>query len=48
MGDKIQSKIVAKEANVNIIPGYDGVVKVCFRTLHITCSRVTFNARVHV
>jgi propionyl-CoA carboxylase alpha chain len=28
MGDKIESKIVAKKANVNIIPGFDGVVKV--------------------
>ncbi|XP_028401675.1 propionyl-CoA carboxylase alpha chain, mitochondrial-like [Dendronephthya gigantea] len=27
MGDKIESKIVAKKANVNIIPGFDGVVK---------------------
>ena len=28
MGDKIESKIVAKKANVNVIPGFDGVVKV--------------------
>lgn len=27
MGDKIQSKLIAKEAGVNIIPGFDGVVK---------------------
>lgn len=27
MGDKIQSKLIAKKANVNTIPGYDGVVK---------------------
>ncbi|XP_071479522.1 propionyl-CoA carboxylase alpha chain, mitochondrial-like [Diadema antillarum] len=27
MGDKIESKLVAKAANVNVIPGYDGVVK---------------------
>jgi propionyl-CoA carboxylase alpha chain len=26
MGDKIQSKKIAKEAKVNIIPGYEGVV----------------------
>ncbi|PVZ97463.1 hypothetical protein BB558_003036 [Smittium angustum] len=26
MGDKIQSKIIAKEAGVNIIPGFNGVV----------------------
>ena len=28
MGDKIESKLVGKKAGVNIIPGYDGVVKV--------------------
>ncbi|OMH83025.1 Propionyl-CoA carboxylase alpha chain, mitochondrial [Zancudomyces culisetae] len=27
MGDKIQSKIIAKEAKVNVIPGFNGVVK---------------------
>lgn len=27
MGDKIQSKIIAKEAGVNTIPGFNGVVK---------------------
>ncbi|XP_076019227.1 propionyl-CoA carboxylase alpha chain, mitochondrial [Genypterus blacodes] len=27
MGDKIESKLLAKAANVNTIPGYDGVVK---------------------
>jgi len=27
MGDKIESKLVAKEAGVNVIPGYDGVVE---------------------
>lgn len=27
MGDKIESKRVAKEAKVNVIPGYDGVVR---------------------
>ena len=26
MGDKIMSKRIAQEANVNIIPGFDGVV----------------------
>jgi propionyl-CoA carboxylase alpha chain len=26
MGDKIESKRIAKNARVNIIPGYDGVV----------------------
>lgn len=28
MGDKIESKIVAKKAGVNIIPGFNKVVKV--------------------
>ncbi|XP_078077671.1 propionyl-CoA carboxylase alpha chain, mitochondrial isoform X2 [Mustelus asterias] len=27
MGDKIESKLIAKKAQVNTIPGYDGVVK---------------------
>lgn len=27
MGDKIESKIIAKDAKVNTIPGYNGVVK---------------------
>ena len=27
MGDKIASKTFAKEAGVNVIPGFDGVVK---------------------
>lgn len=32
MGDKIESKLLAKKAKVNTIPGFDGVVKVrnCF------------------
>ena len=28
MGDKIESKLLAKHAKVNTIPGFDGVVKV--------------------
>ncbi|RXN01049.1 Propionyl-CoA carboxylase alpha chain, mitochondrial [Acipenser ruthenus] len=28
MGDKIESKLIAKDAKVNTIPGFDGVVKV--------------------
>lgn len=28
MGDKIESKLIAKAARVNTIPGFDGVVKV--------------------
>jgi propionyl-CoA carboxylase alpha chain len=27
MGDKIESKRIAKKAGVNMIPGFDGVVK---------------------
>ena len=27
MGDKIESKVVAKKAGVNIIPGFNGVVR---------------------
>ena len=27
MGDKIESKVVAEKAGVNIIPGFNGVVK---------------------
>jgi len=27
LGDKIQSKIIAKKSGVNTIPGFDGVVK---------------------
>ena len=29
MGDKIESKVYAEKAGVNIIPGFSGVVKVC-------------------
>lgn len=28
MGDKIESKLIAKAAKVNTIPGFDGVVEV--------------------
>lgn len=27
MGDKIESKRIAKKAGINMIPGFDGVVK---------------------
>jgi propionyl-CoA carboxylase alpha chain len=27
MGDKIHSKVIARKANVSMIPGYDGEVK---------------------
>lgn len=35
MGDKIESKLIAKAAKVNTIPGFDGVVKVqsCMESL---------------
>lgn len=33
MGDKIESKLIAKAAKVNTIPGFDGVVKVQAHTL---------------
>lgn len=33
MGDKIESKLLAKRAKVNTIPGFDGVVKV--RNFHL-------------
>ena len=33
MGDKIQSKLIGKKAGVNIIPGFQGVVKVGFFNL---------------
>uniref|UniRef100_A0A8C7P4X1 Propionyl-CoA carboxylase subunit alpha n=1 Tax=Oncorhynchus mykiss TaxID=8022 RepID=A0A8C7P4X1_ONCMY len=35
MGDKIESKLLAKAANVNVIPGFDGVVEA---TRVILCS----------
>lgn len=34
MGDKIESKLIAKAAKVNTIPGYDGVVKVRFTDIY--------------
>lgn len=37
MGDKIESKLLAKNAKVNTIPGFDGVVKVRNR-LTTVCS----------
>ncbi|CAG8684509.1 9421_t:CDS:10 [Funneliformis caledonium] len=38
LGDKIQSKIIAKESGVNIIPGYNGVVKDADHALEIANS----------
>ncbi|RHZ79324.1 hypothetical protein Glove_149g52 [Diversispora epigaea] len=38
LGDKIQSKIIAKESGVNTIPGYDGVVKNVDHALEIVKS----------
>lgn len=55
MGDKIESKIIGKKAGVNIIPGYDGVVKVshqknigrlCFYGLLFLSSIVNFKQDV--
>lgn len=39
MGDKIESKLLAKNAKVNTIPGFDGVVKVrnYFTLILIVC-----------
>ena len=34
MGDKIQSKLIGKKAGVNIIPGFEGVVKVGLMCQH--------------
>ncbi|CAG8512757.1 11136_t:CDS:10 [Diversispora eburnea] len=38
LGDKIQSKIIAKESGVNTIPGYNGVVKDIDHALEIVKS----------
>lgn len=35
MGDKIESKLLAKNAKVNTIPGFDGVVKVRNRLITV-------------
>ena len=34
MGDKIESKLIAKAAKVNTIPGFDGVVEVRAQILY--------------
>ena len=39
MGDKIQSKLIGKKAGVNIIPGFEGVVKVS-----VLCKNISFKA----
>ena len=39
MGDKIESKLIAKAAKVNTIPGYDGVVKVRAHIHHNACMQ---------
>lgn len=41
MGDKIESKLIAKAAKVNTIPGFDGVVKVRMQTQPSFSKRVT-------
>ena len=38
MGDKIQSKIIAAESKVNIIPGFNGVLKDVNHALKIGIS----------
>lgn len=40
LGDKIRSKIIAKNSGVNTIPGFDGVVKNTDHALEI--CRVIF------
>lgn len=35
MGDKIHSKKVAAAAKVNMIPGYDGEIKVCSKQIQL-------------
>ena len=37
MGDKIESKLIAKAAKVNTIPGFDGVVKVLAHLHQTAC-----------
>uniref|UniRef100_A0A8C7HEY1 Propionyl-CoA carboxylase subunit alpha n=1 Tax=Oncorhynchus kisutch TaxID=8019 RepID=A0A8C7HEY1_ONCKI len=41
MGDKIESKLLAKAANVNVIPGFDGVVEVSY-TVNMVVLATTF------
>ncbi|KAG9303648.1 hypothetical protein G9A89_018545 [Geosiphon pyriformis] len=38
MGDKIRSKLIAKAAGVNVIPGYDGVCENADHALKIACE----------
>jgi propionyl-CoA carboxylase alpha chain len=38
MGDKIESKILAKKSGVNTIPGYNGVVKDANHAIQIGSS----------
>lgn len=44
MGDKIESKLIAKAAKVNTIPGFDGVVKVW---AHIHSTACVQGERMH-
>ena len=39
MGDKIQSKLIGKKAGVNIIPGFEGVVKVSIMLIQDVLNR---------
>ncbi|KAI4812963.1 hypothetical protein KUCAC02_024322 [Chaenocephalus aceratus] len=46
MGDKIESKLIAKAAEVNTIPGYDGVVKtVDISQMLFTCAIIKLATR---
>jgi len=44
MGDKIESKIIAKKAGVNTIPGYDGAISGVDHALEIGNFDDTINA----
>jgi propionyl-CoA carboxylase alpha chain len=42
MGDKIESKRLAKKAGVHIIPGYDGVIEDAKQAVNIGKTKLTF------
>ena len=46
MGDKIQSKLIGKKAGVNIIPGFEGVVKVGIVSISDVCIPITVLVRI--
>ena len=43
MGDKIQSKLIAEKAGVNIIPGFNGVVKDAAHAVEIGIFMLVYN-----